>query len=147
MSVFHLWRMAEGATYTIGRIEDEERHQVCVTTERPWVDKNNDGLGDPKVSRIPSGTYTCRRDMHGKSGPHPYEVWEICDVPGRSEIHIHIGNDPMKDSIGCPLVGSAFGAQGFVTKSRDAFDRWMAATSKYKEITLHVHDIPPRGEP
>lgn len=146
MSVYDLYRMAESpGVWTLGRIEDAEKHQVCVIAERGWVDKDGNGLGDPNVSRIPAGTYTCRRDMHGKSRPAPYvpyEVWEICDVPGRSEIHMHIGVDPQKDSKGCPLVGSDFGPNGTVKESRAAFKHWMDATSQYTTITLRVHDIP-----
>jgi hypothetical protein len=141
MPVYDLIRMAEGPGYTLGRIEDEERRQLCVTAERAWVDKDGNGIGDSNVSRIPAGTYTCKRDMHGKSGPAPYEVWEVLGVPGRSEIHIHIGNDPTRDSRGCPLVGTDFGANGTVTESRKAFERWMTATKEYQELTLRVHDV------
>lgn len=135
-----LHRMVEGDGWTLGRIEDEERRQVCVTVERAWVDADKNGIGDTGKSRIPPGVYTCRRDMHGKSKPNPYEVWEVCDVPGRSEIHIHVGNS-WTESRGCPLVGTAFGAAGTVVKSREAFDKLMKLTAGLKEITLEVRDV------
>lgn len=142
MSTYDLYRMVEHpGVWTLGRLEDSERRQLCVIAERGWVDKNGDGIGDSNVSRIPAGTYECERDMHGKSGPNPYEVWEIKGVPGRSEIHVHIGNSPEKDSKGCPLVGSDFGPNGTVVGSRDAFKRWMAATAAFDRITIRVHDI------
>ena len=141
MSVYDLWRMAEGADYTLGRIEDSERKQLCTIAERAWVDLDGNGLGDSGKSRIPAGTYECRRDLHGKSGPKPYEVWEILGVPGRSEIHIHIGNDPRIHSKGCPLVGTDFGPNGTVTESRKAFKKWMDATKDFDAITLRVHDV------
>ena len=141
-AVYDLYRMAEGADWTLGRIEDSERRQLCTIAERAWVDKDGNGIGDRNESRIPAGTYTCRRDMHNKQSENAYEVWEICDVPGRSEIHMHIGNDPRKDSKGCPLVGTDFGANGCVTESRKGFKRWMDATKEYDTITLHVHDVP-----
>lgn len=144
MSVYDLYRMSElPGVWTLGRIEDGEHRQICTIAERGWVDKNGDGLGDTNVSRIPAGTYICRRDMHGKSGPNPYQVWEIRDVPGRSEIHIHRGRDPRIHSKGCPLTGTDFGPNGTVLNTAVGFDRWMAATAQYDTITLRVHDIPP----
>lgn len=137
-----LHRMLNGPDYTYGRIEDEERRLVCYTVERPWVDKNNDGISDTGVSRIPPGTYICRRDMHGKSGPKPYECWEVCDVPGRSEIHIHIGNDAMQHSRGCPLVGMAFAPNGTVARSKEAFAKLEKLTAGLKTLTLEVRDVP-----
>ena len=141
--IYDLIRMSEGPGWTLGRLEDSARQQLCVIAERAWVDKNGDGLGDTNESRIPAGTYICRRDMHNKSSSEPYEVWEITGVPGRSEIHIHRGNDPRIHSKGCPLVGSAFGPNGTVKESGKAFARWMDATSRYETITLRVHDVPP----
>lgn len=143
MSIYDLIRMSEGPGYTLGRIEDAEKRQLCTTAERAWVDKNGDGLGDSNESRIPAGTYVCERDMHGKSSSSPYQVWEIKGVPGRSEIHIHIGNDPRIHSLGCPLVGTGYGAKGTVTESKKAFEKWMQATSAFDRITLRVHDVPP----
>lgn len=142
MSVYDLWRMAEGSDYTLGRLEDAEKRQLCVIAERAWVDVDGNGIGDTSVSRIPAGTYTCRRDMHGKNKPETaYEVWEILGVPGRSEVHVHIGNDPRTNSKGCPLVGTDFGPKGTITESRKAFAKWMDATKRFEEITLRVHDV------
>ena len=136
-----LIRVAETDRYTLGRIEDAEHRQVCVTAERPWVDKDGNGLGDKNESRIPAGVYTCRRDLHGKSKPNPYEVWEICDVPGRSEVHIHIGNDVQVDSLGCPLVGTDYGPKGTIRGSRAAFANLMQLTKGHDAITLTVKDV------
>ena len=144
-AVFDLIRMTDGKDFTLGRIEDAEHKQICVTAERAWVDKNGDGLGDNSVSRIPAGTYVCQRDMHNKSSSSPYEVWEITGVPGRSEIHIHRGNDPRIHSKGCPLVGTNFGPNGTVTESGKAFEKWMRVTASYDRITLRVHDVPPKA--
>lgn len=136
-----LIRMMEGTDYTLGRIEDAEKRQVCVTAERAWVDKNGDGIGDRNESRIPPGTYTLRRDLHNKTSPKAYECWEVCDVPGRSEIHIHIGNSAQKDSRGCPLVGSDFGPNGTVIGSKVAFEKLMRLTEGHESLTLHVRDV------
>ena len=145
MSVFDLFRMADGKDFTLGRLEDAERNQICVTAERAWVDKDKNGLGDRNESRIPAGTYVCQRDQHNKSSSAPYEVWEITGVPGRSEIHIHRGNDPRIHSKGCPLVGTNFGPNGTVTESGKAFEKWMRVTAGFDRITLRVHDVPPKA--
>lgn len=76
------------------------------TLELPW--RNN----ERRVSRIPEGKYEAqphRSPQFGKS------VW-IRNVPGRSEILLHLGNyvgsnNPRTergDSLGCILVGKKF---------------------------------------
>jgi hypothetical protein len=137
-----LHRMVEGDGWTLGRLEDEEKRLVCYTAERAWVDKNGDGIGDTGVSRIPQARYQCGRDMHNKSGPAPYECWEVNGVPGRSEIHIHRGTDAVRHSKGCILVGTAFGVGGTVVNSAVAFEKLMKLTAGLKELTLEVRDVP-----
>ena len=51
--------------------------------------------------RIPTGSYVCRRHQ---SARFKRELWEICDVPGRTDILIHAGNSFMETQ-GCILVG------------------------------------------
>jgi hypothetical protein len=137
---FTLERIEEGEGYTLGRLMDAAGKRVCVTAERAWVDKNGDGLGDRMESRIPAGDYLCARDTHNKSSPKPYRCWEVLDVPGRSEIHIHIGNDPRKDSLGCPLVGTKYGAKGTIEGSKAAFEKLEALTKDHERIRLIVKD-------
>lgn len=143
MRDFWIWRMAEEpGVWTLSRLEDAEHKQLAVIAERGWVDKDGNGIGDRNESRIPSGVYECTRDMHNKTSPDAYEVWEINGVPGRSEIHIHVGNDPRRDSKGCPLIGTAWGPGGTVTQSKAAFQKWMKLTAKDERIRLTVVDIP-----
>jgi hypothetical protein len=64
------------------------------TVERPWKDNQEN------ISSIPSGTYDGRlRYDHS-------DRWrvELIDVPGRTNVQIHIGNQP-DQSKGCILVG------------------------------------------
>ncbi|WP_422451987.1 DUF5675 family protein [Endozoicomonas sp. ALC066] len=64
------------------------------TIERPWLGNK------PYESCIPEGVYNCR-DFTGRRFK---EVWEICDVPERSYILIHEGNQA-KHVQGCVAVG------------------------------------------
>jgi hypothetical protein len=75
-----------------------------------------------------------------------YFTPELLDVPGRSEIRIHIGNKP-EDSLGCTLVGETHGPQpDWVSASKVAFERLMvecrAAEDRGEEITAEYHDLP-----
>ena len=55
------------------------------TMERPWVDLNGDGLGDPQTSCITPGTYLCEWRESPKYG----WCYEVTGVKGRSHILIH----------------------------------------------------------
>lgn len=142
MKIFDLYRMVEGPDFTLGRLEDEENREVCVIAEKGWVDKDNNGIGDDNVSRIQAGEYECERDIHNKRSETRYECWELCDVKGRSEIHMHRGNDPRVHSKGCLLVGTKFGENGTVIGSIDAYKKWMELTKNETKIKIRIHDIP-----
>jgi hypothetical protein len=124
---------------TIGRLDDETGGRICFTLEHLWVDLDGNGIGDRMVSRIPAGEYVCKRDKHGKSKPNPYEVWEVNNVPGRSEVHIHIGNG-VEHTLGCILVGEQVNGDR-LEHSRDAFAALMAETAGEREIYLIVKDF------
>jgi len=79
---------------------------------------------------IPAGTYPVTLEMSPKFGfvtPH------VNDVPGFTEIEIHIGNFP-KDTEGCCLVGFSR-AEDFVGDSREAFAALMAKLVEPISIT------------
>lgn len=84
---------------------------------------------------IPAGTYTCRLLDHPKHG----ECWEVCNVPGRSGILFHVGNDA-DDSDGCMLVGFGFGEPASVIGSVDAYKRFRRYLALCKSFTLTVAD-------
>jgi hypothetical protein len=69
-------------------------HQPLFTLENPWKDNARN------VSCIPAGTYQCK-PFNGEKFKN---VYEVCNVPGRSAILIHVGNYE-KDTSGCVLVG------------------------------------------
>lgn len=70
---------------------------ICVTCEDPW---NNN---QQNASCVPLGAYQC----HKHTGERFSNVWELQDVPNRSAILIHSGNN-IKDTHGCILVGHGF---------------------------------------
>jgi len=70
----------------------------CYTIELPW--KGN----ERRVSCIPTGIYPITRHKSPKFGD---TIW-IQDVPGRSEILIHVANSP-KDILGCIGPGNDYG--------------------------------------
>jgi hypothetical protein len=71
---------------------------MFITLERPWRNNRTD------ISCIPPGEYKCRFKNSKKHGP----VYEILNVPGRTNILIHKGNK-VSHTKGCIIIGSEFG--------------------------------------
>jgi hypothetical protein len=92
---------------------------------------------DVKPRAIPSGTYelTLRNSpKHGRLIPH------VENVPGFSEIEMHIGNFP-RDTEGCTLVGKTreVDSIGLSHAAFDAlFEKLLAAASEPHEGVQHV---------
>ena len=78
------------------------------TLEEPWKQNQRE------ISCIPPGDYPLKEH----NGHHFQDVWEVCNVPGRSAILIHAGNT-IKDTRGCILVGLVKRKDG-VGSSQDA---------------------------
>jgi len=88
------------------------------TCERPWVDLNGDGLGDPQKSCITPGTYKCEWRESPKYG----WCYEVTGVVGRSHILIHPANWSHQ-LLGCIALGKGRGVlngKPAITQSRDA---------------------------
>lgn len=136
--VLTLYRMKENAVCTLGRIETEDSHQLCVTLEEPWRDADKDGFGDKNVSRIPAGEFRAFRRLSPARG---YEVFELEGVPGRANVQLHKGNTTA-DTLGCILIGTAFAANA-ITGSKLAFEKFMTELKHANEFTLIVKDVPP----
>lgn len=97
------------------------QHDPIFTLENPQRATSDDSL-------IPSGVYVCKPF----SGAHYKDVYEVCDVPGRSAILIHNGNFE-KDTLGCILVGLKGGSmsdQPAILDSRQALDKLKALIGK-----------------
>ena len=124
-----LTRFADSPHGVFGKLEGKEI-ELC-TVERPWLDNQR------RVSCIPAGAYTLKRCMFNRGGYHTYEVTE---VPGRSEIKIHVANT-MDDVIGCIGVGQGLGfvdGKWAVTRSKVAFEALMAVLS---DTLPGTHDL------
>lgn len=118
-------------------------HGTLVTMEEDWRDNER------SVSSIPAGTYKIRRYHSPKRG---YDVFVLCDVPGRSTIEIHPANTE-EDVEGCIGVGLRYGvlnvhdeddpAHPVVVKravldSQAAFKRFMLWMTGINEAELKV---------
>jgi hypothetical protein len=124
---------------TYGQLEDAEQKTICVTIEKPWVDANGDGVSDRNVSCIPAGTYTAFR-RRASTTRHGYDVFELENVPGRSNIQIHIANLP-NELQGCIATGSNFGKLAGklgVLGSASAYRRFMDRLRGIDRITLTI---------
>ena len=90
---------------TIGMIVGQGLDFALWVAERPWLNNQKN------VSCIPTGRWRWFKATHfsgdGVGGKPDYQCIEI-EVEGRSLIHAHIGNNPMKDSKGCLLIGEGF---------------------------------------
>lgn len=123
------------------------REMVCFTLEETWKDNGPD-------SCIPAGTYKAKIDIHygnpGKKDDYP--VWELQNVPGRTQIQIHIGNTA-EDTEGCILLGTRYKKESMPSKknkwnilsavlnSRLAYDKFMDLTEEYDEIEINIRDL------
>lgn len=127
MKTLTLTRLIHTAHGIIGRMGE------FYTLERRDLDNQ------PNISCITAGTYRAYRSFYNRGG---YECFELENVPGRSEILIHIGNTE-DDSAGCILVGSGVGvinSKNAVTASRVAFDAFMASLEGKDEFTLEIKE-------
>lgn len=102
----------------------------CVTLELP--DRQN----QRNISRIPAGRYRAIHHVSPRFGP---SLW-IKDVPGRSEILIHLGNY-FTNTRGCILPGRAFADMNRdgeldVTSSRDTMTDLLSITPNTFQIDI-----------
>ena len=136
-----LQRDLMGENGTTGCFKSPEGEILCLTLEEPWKD-NKKG-----VSCIPEGKYKCTRYISpklvkkGKSDP---EVILLHDVPNRSYVQIHVGNN-LDDVEGCIMPGEKmlrdFAYKGkkyefFISSSAKAFKKIKAITKDKFELVI-----------
>lgn len=131
MHVYTLTRTAETIYGTFGQLHTG--YSTYQTVERQWLNNVK------RHSCIPTGVYNTYTDMHrGK-----YGCIELEDVPGRSEIQIHVANMATQ-LLGCIAVGMIIGSykgSWCVLKSRIAhnmlMDEYRAAKTE-GIVLIHV---------
>lgn len=121
-----LQRVSSGQAGTFGVILQEEI-PLCTTCEDPW------NSNKPNISCIPAGTYSCVKHTGRKFS----NVWVLLDVPGRSGILIHNGNN-IDHTEGCILVGQGFNLFGRpgVINSVDTLNRLRQKLPDEFELTI-----------
>ena len=108
-----LQRFSGGEDSTLGLVFIDGKF-VCFSCEDEYRAEKVAG-----ETRIPAGTYAIKVRTHGgyhkrysQRFPFHRGMLELCDVPGFTDILIHVGNTE-KDTAGCLLVGTT--AQAYET--------------------------------
>ena len=110
MRVLDLERRGEQWGGTLGYLTHGHRF-LAYTLERPWLDNRRN------ISCIPLGEYECHREKSARFGR---VLYELHDVPGRSELKIHPANKP-EQLQGCIALGTVLGHASMpVLMSREA---------------------------
>lgn len=122
---WHVIRYEKSPRSCIGKL-DLNGVFMCRTLERP-----DDGKNTPNESAIPEGTYKLVERWSNHFGRN---VLGLCDVPGRSDVEIHVGNFP-QDVKGCIIVG-ATAAPDSVGNSAMAFVLVMGRFQEPADITI-----------
>lgn len=111
-------------------VNDADCIPFAVTLEPPW--KNN----QRNVSCIPAGKYICGRISTTR--------FQVCNVPGRTEVTLHPGNI-LKNTEACILVAEKFGrlvgSPAIITsknKKGEGFNELMAILKGEKAFFLTI---------
>jgi hypothetical protein len=103
--------------------------------EPPWRSNRSE------ISCIPEGQYRAAIEQSPKHG----QVWELRDVPGRTDIQIHILNFA-EQTEGCIGVGRTYGVvdgRPGVSESSRAFGQLMVATADETELDIIIRRFVP----
>lgn len=101
-------------------------------------DKNNKS----NISCIPEGEYKCffrRKETSNRN----YDIWELMNVPNRSNIQIHKGVTE-DSSEGCIIVGESFEPykkkSAGVMQSTKAYNELMARTAEKEFMIIKIEE-------
>lgn len=99
MKVITLKRICstDAGTFGVMIMEEIIPFPFCLSLELPWRDNKTD------ESCIPTGEYICKRIQ----SPHFGEVFQVQNVPNRTDILIHKANWTT-DLLGCIGIGEQF---------------------------------------
>lgn len=129
MPLVELKRFAYTPVGTFGRLHLPAFS--CFTVECPWMDNI------PNTSCIPEGRYEMALGYYNRGG---YGAYEILQVPQRTHIKIHRGNN-VSNIRGCVATGrrlGSVGAQWSVTDSRPTFAQFMQAMGGVQHATVQI---------
>ncbi len=116
MTMMKLIRIKSTSKVTLGLLDNN-----WWTVEKPWVDLNDDGIGDENQSCIAEGVYTCKRHISPAHG----DCFEIQNVVGRTHILFHVANWA-RDVKGCIGPGTGIVLRNdMVSHSRNAMDEML----------------------
>lgn len=132
-------RLEQTRTHTLGRLTVKGSSGAdlyeCVCLELPW--RNN----LPRTSCVPAGRYPIVLEW---SPAFKMDLWELKDVPGRSEVKIHAANyvAQLWGCIAPGLKASDLNGDGTidVSDSRIALVRLMAAMGDVKAALIEIRD-------
>ena len=110
----------------------EAVHFKFYTVEQPW------NYNKPFHSCIPEGEYVCKR---WNSQDHP-NTWEVTNVPNRTEILFHVGNN-IDDVVGCIALGYDL---GWVQSKKGTVPRWsvtgsLLAVAQFREYLKNEQEF------
>ena len=104
-------------------------------------------LEPPPPATIKAGTYRVVMTASGRakdgtlwSPREDHKLPELLDVPGRTAIRVHAGNQAT-DTLGCILVAFARG-EDYLENSRTALIKFMAIVDANKGMRLRIKDEP-----
>ena len=139
--IIKIHRVTQDTNQTLGTCTVLDHNNKLVFTslslERGW--RNN----ETRVSCYPAGVYTVKLEM---SARFKKKLWEVKNVPGRSECKFHAANY-WKQLEGCTALGLRVrdlnnDNDDDVTNSGDTMDEFHLALAAYTEAVLIVTTEP-----
>lgn len=120
-----------------GELRDKHNMFFCMTLEHAYPD----GEGN-YTSKIPEGTYICKRGIHQLHDAKPFETFEVTGIDGHWGILFHIANYN-DDLDGCIGLGKGIGFKSdlvgkMITSSYVAFTEFMKIQDGIDEFILTV---------
>lgn len=90
---------------------------------------------------IPKGEYSCIKTFGRitSGGLRIEETLEVANVPERSGILFHVGNE-IKDTHGCILIGDGFSSENFILNSRKSFFRFIESLENEAKFSLTISE-------
>jgi Family of unknown function (DUF5675) len=139
MKVLQLTRMDYLQSGIFGTLIDPESTFAVFSLEHAYaVTPDAVSASTDWEPKVPKGSYTCQRGLHQLVGmSHPFETFQLMNVPGHTNILVHPGNHEA-DSEGCILVGLDRQGDTAVLESRAAFLAFMKNLEGLDQFNLEI---------